>query len=81
MGKRIVPVALLPFCSGCIVVQDRRPIFDLGEFFAPGGPVTDAGLAGRLLVIAACSGLLGGVVAWLISRCRTARRAGTAIGS
>ncbi len=72
MGKRIITVALLPICSGCIIVQDRRSVFDLGEFV---GPVTDAGLTGRLLVVAACSGLLGGVVAWLISRCRTTHRA------
>jgi hypothetical protein len=71
MGKRTIPVALLSFCSGCIAVQDRRSIFDFGEF---AGPVTDAGLTGRLLVIAACSGLLGGVIAWLISRWRTAHR-------
>lgn len=58
----LVPVFLLP---GCIVVQHRHSIIDLGRF---AGPLSDSDLVGRLLLIAACFGMVGGAVAWISAR-------------
>lgn len=67
MWRKIALLPLLPCLGGCIVVQHKHTLFDFGEF---AGPLTDAGLAGRLIVIAACSGGLGGVVVWLAMKAR-----------
>lgn len=71
MMRRIALLSLLPWLSGCVVVHHKHTLFDFGEF---AGPLTDSGLAGRLMVIAACSGGLGGIVVWLAMK---ARRRGT----
>jgi hypothetical protein len=68
MGTRVLPVILLPLLSGCVVVQHRDSLIDFGQF---AGPFTDSDLVGRLLLIAACFGLVGGVVAWVAARCFT----------
>lgn len=80
MPTRLLPAAILPLLSGCVVVHHRQSAIDLGDWV---GPLTDASLAGRLLAIAACSGLLGGAVAWLVARSRSGRRdhASTATGA
>jgi hypothetical protein len=72
MVRRFAPLAWLPFFSGCIVVQQRHSFLHLGEF---AGPLSDSDLVGRLLLMAAVFGLVGGVVAWISARCFTGLRA------
>jgi hypothetical protein len=68
MLRRVALLALLPLFGGCVVVQHKHSLIDFGEFT---GPLTEAGLAGRLIVIAACSGGFGGVIVWLIMKARS----------
>lgn len=72
MFRRLLPIALFPFLPGCIIVQHRHSLVDLGRF---AGPLTDSDLVGRLLLIAAAFGLIGGVVAWVAARSFTSWRA------
>ena len=67
MPGKIALLSLLPSICGCIVVRHEHSLFNFGEF---AGPLTDAGLTGRLIVIAAGSGGLGGVVVWLAMKAR-----------
>jgi hypothetical protein len=72
MLRRLFALIVLPFLPGCVVVQHRHSLIDLGRF---AGPLSDSDLTGRLLLIAACFGLVGGVVAWIVARSFTAWRA------
>lgn len=72
MVSRLALLALLPFMSGCIVVQHRHSLVDFGKF---GGPLSDSDLVGRMLLIAAGCGLVGGVAAWIVARCFNGWRA------
>ena len=65
MAGKLAPMALLPFASGCITVQHRHYLIDFDRL---AGPLTDSGLTGWLLVVASCSGLLGGAAAWIVAR-------------
>lgn len=76
MAARLLPIVLLPFLPGCVFVQHRHSIVDIGRF---AGPLSDSDLVGRLLLIAAGFGLVGGVVAWIAARCFTAWRAKRAV--
>ncbi|MGH7139234.1 MAG: hypothetical protein ACREHD_26105 [Pirellulales bacterium] len=72
MARRLLlAFTLLPFLPGCVIVEHRHSIIDLGRF---AGPLTDSDLVGRLLLIAAIFGLIGGVAAWLLARCFTGWR-------
>jgi hypothetical protein len=68
MVRRFLLLAALPFLSGCVIVQHRHSLMDLGRF---AGPLTDSDLTGRLLLIAAGFGLVGGIMAWIVARCFT----------
>lgn len=65
MTGRLISLALVPFMSGCVVVQHRHSIVDLGKL---AGPLSDTDLVGTLLLIAALFGLAGGIVAWISAR-------------
>jgi len=71
MARKLFPIGLLPLLPGCIVVQHRHSVIDLGRF---AGPLTDSDLVGRLLLIAAAFGLVGGVVSWIAARSFTSWR-------
>lgn len=63
--RRLLPLCAFPLLPGCIIVQHRHSLIDLGRF---AGPMSDSDLVGRLLLIAACFGLVGGTVAWITAR-------------
>ena len=72
MARRpLLAFTSLPVLPGCVIVEHRHSIVDLGRF---AGPLTDSDLVGRLLLIAAVFGLAGGVAAWLLARCFTGWR-------
>ena len=62
MARRIAGLVLLPFLTGCVTVN-RYSILDTEGF---GLAANDAGITGSILLIAACSGAIGGVTVWLL---------------
>lgn len=59
-------IAAMPFATGCVVVN-RYSVIDPSQFSAP---LHDGNLTACLLAVAACSGVMGGIVAWLVARAR-----------
>lgn len=73
MRRFIVLLASMPWLAGCVTVN-RYSLFDTAD---GGFAVGDADVTGAVLLIAAVSGAIGGVVVWLGSRfCRRSASSG-----